>query len=70
MAFGDEIYEQKLLGVGKLEKKFGKAEVADYFYKPEAGLTLVHHTDKKPEVEVNSTINDFDSIITYDNVEF
>lgn len=70
MAFGDEIYEKKLLGVGKLEKKFGKAKVADYFYKPEAGLNLVHHTDKKPEVEVSSTINDFDSIITYDNVEF
>jgi hypothetical protein len=70
MAFGDEIYEKKLLGIGKLEEAFGKKEVAEYLYTPEAGLSLVHHTDKKPEVEVNSTINDFDSIITYDNVEF
>ena len=59
MAFGDEIYEQKLLGIGKLEKKFGKKEVAEFLYKPEPKLSMAKMNDKKPQVFVNGILNDF-----------
>ena len=61
MALGDGIYEKKLKGIGKLEKEFGKKEVADFLYKPEPKLTMAPEHDKRAEVEVTSSINDFNS---------
>lgn len=61
MAFGEEIYEQKLLGIGKLEKKFGKKEVAEFLFKPEPKLTMAREEDKRPEVQVASAIDDFNN---------
>ena len=51
MAFGEDIYEKKLLGIGKLEKKFGKSEVADFLYKPEPPVTLAKSNDKRPSIK-------------------
>jgi len=59
MAFGDEIYEQKLLGIGKLEKKFGKKEIAEFLYKPEPKLSMAKMNDKREQVFVNGILNDF-----------
>jgi len=59
MAFGDEIYEQKLLGIGKLEKKFGKEQVAEFLFKPEAKLTMAKESDKREAVYANSIAQDF-----------
>lgn len=74
MAFGDEIYEKKLLTVGKLEKKFGKADVEEFLYKPDAGYTIAPLSDKRKEVEIKSAIDDFeilnDKDDNYDNYEF
>lgn len=77
MAFGDEIYEQKLLGIDKLEKKFGKKEVAEFLYKPEPKLTMAREEDKRPEVSVNKEIDIFndnpiadDKIDNFDNFDF
>lgn len=59
MAFGQEIYEKKLLGIGKLEKAFGKKEVAEFLFKPEAKLTMAQENDKREEVLIGSAAAQF-----------
>ncbi|REK69317.1 DUF2800 domain-containing protein [Paenibacillus paeoniae] len=53
---------QELLGIGDLEKKIGKKELAvligDLILKPQGKPVLVVETDKRPEL--NSVENDFD----------
>lgn len=59
LALGDGVFENKLLGVTALEKKFGKAETCDFFYKPEPKLTLAREEDKRPAVGVKSVVDLF-----------
>lgn len=75
MTFGDKLYDKKLLGIGKLEKLVGKKELAEFLIKPEAGNTIAHYSDKRPEVKAAITTM-FDEPIEeatesdYNNMEF
>lgn len=61
-AMGDEIYEHKLKGIGKLEQRFGKAEIAPYLYKPEPKLTIAPESDKREEVKPHNPFINFDDM--------
>ncbi len=61
IAFGEEVYEKKILGIGKLEKAFGKKQVAEFLYTPEPSLTMARKEDKRAEVRVNSIVDDFNN---------
>ncbi|MBP2643610.1 MAG: phage-related protein [Firmicutes bacterium] len=56
-----EIFEDELLSISALEKKFGKAKIADvlkaFITKPPGGPTLAPEEDKRPAL--NSIIEDF-----------
>lgn len=74
MAYGDDIYTKKLKTLAELKKIAGK-DLDQFLYKPEGKLTMAPEHDKRPEVEVNSAINDFnespiDKGDNFDNFEF
>jgi hypothetical protein len=49
-SFEDSLFApKKLLALGKLEKLIGKAELAPYLYKPDAGNTIAPISDKRAE---------------------
>ncbi len=47
---GDAAYNKKILGLGDLEKKLSKAEVAELTFKPAGVLAMAHMSDKRPEI--------------------
>ena len=77
MAFGEGIYENKVMGIGKLEKKFGAKEIAPFLIKPQGKMTLAPEHDKRPAVQTktaaelfNDTPVNNDKSDNYDNFEF
>jgi hypothetical protein len=58
---GDEIYDKKLKTPAKLEKVLGKDAVSDKVYYPDAGVTVAHETDKRPEVQNRASL-DFEDL--------
>lgn len=48
--YGDDIYDKKLLPLGKLEKLIGKDNLADYVIKPKGEIILVPESDKRVQL--------------------
>ncbi len=53
--FGDQLYQKKLITLGKLEKLVGKKELSPFLFKPSAGSQIAPVSDKraalKPAIE-------------------
>ena len=47
---GEAAYNKKILGLGDLEKKLSKAEVAELTFKPAGVLAMVHISDKRQAI--------------------
>jgi len=59
----DELYvKPKIKSPAQLEKLVGKKDVAPFIFKPEAGVTVAHVSDKRPEVITGNIQDDFNEI--------